>query len=108
MIMAILAECPVCHKKHSVKSKACPCGANLDNEKKNKKVRYHIVYRQDEKQVWRSLSTFKDCDPCSIEDARAVDSKFTVCKKENRLDVFQIKPGVSMDLQGDWGLVSQP
>jgi integrase len=104
--MAILAECPVCHKKHSVKAKACPCGANLDNEKKNKKVRYHVVYRQNGKQVWRSLSTFKDCDPCSIEDARAVNSKFTVCKKEHRLDVFQIKPGVSMTFKeiADWYL----
>ena len=42
--MAILAECPVCHKKHSVKAKACPCGAHLDNEKKNKKVSSHSYF----------------------------------------------------------------
>jgi integrase len=95
--MAILAECPRCHKKQSIQKKACPCGANLDGEKKSKKVRYHIVYRLPEgKQVWRSLASFKDVDPTSIEDARAVEGKFRTSKKENRLEVFDIKPGVSM------------
>jgi len=94
--MAIVAECPVCHRKQSVKAKACPCGANLDNEKKNKKVRYHIIYRRDGKQVWRSLSTFKDVDPCSVEDARTVEGQFRTCRKEKRLEVFDIKPGTDM------------
>ena len=37
--MAILAECPVCYKKHKVSKKLCPCGTDLDKEKKAKKVR---------------------------------------------------------------------
>lgn len=108
--MAILAECPVCHKKHSVKAKACPCGANLDNEKKNKKVRYHIVYRQEGKQVWRSLSTFKDCNAYSITDANNVQAKFNVCKHENRLEVFDVKPGTSMTFSdlAKWYLALDP
>ena len=49
--MAILAECPVCHKKQSAKNKVCkgklkggiPCEADLDKLKGRKKVKYHIV-----------------------------------------------------------------
>ena len=106
VIMAILAECPVCHKKHSVKAKACPCGADLDNEKKNKRVRYHIVYRQNGKQVWRSLSAFKDCDPYSVKDAKNVESKFNACRKENKLDVFDVRPEATMTFQqlSEWYL----
>jgi hypothetical protein len=40
--MAILAECPVCHRKQSVKNKKCSCGVQLDDAKKSKKVRYWI------------------------------------------------------------------
>ncbi len=100
----------MCHKKHSVKAKACPCGANLDNEKKNKKVRYHIVYRQEGKQVWRSLSTFKDCNAYSITDANNVQAKFNVCKHENRLEVFDVKPGTSMTFSdlAKWYLALDP
>jgi len=45
MTMAILAECPVCRRKQAISNKLCKCGANLDAEKKRKKVFYHIVYR---------------------------------------------------------------
>jgi len=47
--MAILLEFPVCHKKQSIRNKICPCDTDLDVEKRNKKVRYHIVYRIDGK-----------------------------------------------------------
>ena len=47
--MAILAECPICHRKQSIRNKACKCGLSLDTAKKNKKVFYHIVYRVDGK-----------------------------------------------------------
>jgi integrase len=46
--------------------------------------------------VWRSLSTFKDVNPCSIEDARTVEGQFRTCRKEKRLEVFDIKPGTDM------------
>ena len=31
--MAILAECPICHEKQSVKRKVCKCGEDLDKAK---------------------------------------------------------------------------
>ncbi len=33
--MAVLAECPMCHKKQKVSNKLCYCGADLDKIKKN-------------------------------------------------------------------------
>jgi hypothetical protein len=80
--MAILAECPACHRKASIKNKRCKCGADLDAEKKAKRVLDHIVYRMDGKQVWKALSSFEGVKANSIEDARAVESKFVVCKRE--------------------------
>jgi hypothetical protein len=39
--MAVLAECPFCHKKQSIRNRLCSCGANLDKLKRQKeKVRY--------------------------------------------------------------------
>lgn len=43
--MGKLAECPICHKKQSVKNKICKCGCDLNNAKKNRKVKYHFYYR---------------------------------------------------------------
>lgn len=37
--MAILAECPFCHKKQATKNKVCVCGEDLDNKQKTKKER---------------------------------------------------------------------
>jgi len=88
--MAILAECPVCHRKQSIRKKNCACGTDLDAEKRNKKVRYHIVYRIDGKQKWESVGTFKDLNGYSIEDAKKAHSKRTVQKAENR--IMDIKP----------------
>ena len=34
--MAILAECPACHKKQKAKNKLCKCGEDLDKAKKAK------------------------------------------------------------------------
>jgi integrase len=105
--MAILAECPVCRRKQAVTHKACSCGVNLDAEKKSKKVKYHVVYRlPDGKQVWRGLASFENCDPCSISDARKVEAKFNVCKKENKLEVFDVRPEATMTFKqlSDWYL----
>ena len=48
--MAILAECPYCHKKQATKNKLCFCGMDLDKAKENKKVNYWINYRLNGKQ----------------------------------------------------------
>jgi hypothetical protein len=40
--MAILAECPICHRKQATKNKVCKCSENLDKAKKSKRVKYWI------------------------------------------------------------------
>ena len=104
--MAILAECPRCHKKQKVSNKRCSCLANLDVEKKNKNVKYYITYRKDGRQFFKSLSSIEGCDPYSITDANNVQAKFNVCKHENRLNVFDVKPGTSMTFKtlAEWYL----
>jgi len=95
-MMSILAECPVCHKKHSIRNKKCACGANLDKEKKNGKVKYHIVYRDKGKQKWRGVGAFKDLDGYSLDDARAADARLVVAKRQNEIEIFDPKPEAKM------------
>ncbi|UCF85728.1 MAG: tyrosine-type recombinase/integrase [Desulfobacteraceae bacterium] len=101
--MAILAECPQCHKKQSVKRKKCKCGLELNKTKKSKQVKYHLVYRVNGKQKWRSISSFngpdgKPFDTCSFEDARDVEAQFRVSKKQGNLQIFDPIP------ETDWTL----
>ncbi len=89
--MAILAECPLCHKKQATSNKLCPCGANLDRLKRSKKIRYWINYRlPGGKQRRESVSD----DPYSIEMARDAEGKRRSQKRENR--IFDIKPDTKM------------
>jgi integrase len=90
--MAILAECPKCHSKQSIKNKICiKCGINMDGQKEQKKVRYHIVGRIDGRQKWWSLSSFEGVDPYSLEDAKDVEAKLRVNKREGKLEVFKVR-----------------
>jgi integrase len=75
--MAILAECPRCHKKQTVKNKICDCGVNLDKAKKSKKVRYWVVYRL------ANGKQRKEFAGCMIEEARAAEGKRKAQKVEN-------------------------
>jgi len=103
--MAVLAECPMCHKKQAVKNKKCSCGEDLDKAKKSKRVRYWINFRMpDGSQCRQAVGSFEDLDPYSIEDARDADSKRRVQKRENRL--LDIKPESRMTFQEltDWYL----
>ncbi len=85
--MAVLAECPGCHRKQTMRNKKCPaCNENLDQAKKSRKVRYWIYYRMPDKtQHMEAVGTFEGLDPFSIEDARVANSKRKVQKKEKRL-----------------------
>jgi len=88
--MAVLAECPVCHKKQAVKNKRCTCGADLDKLKKaKKKVRYWITYRLPGGKQRREAVGY------SIEEARDANGKRRVQKRENR--IFDIKPDAKMN-----------
>jgi integrase len=84
--MGILAECPICHSKQSLKKKACKCGENLDRAKTSKRVKYWINYRlPDGKQVRQSVDSFEGLNGYSMEDARKASAKISVHKAENRL-----------------------
>ncbi len=82
--MAILAECPRCHRKQAVKNRNCDCGANLVKEKRLKKVRYWVVYRlADGKQRKEFVGNDPDGQPLGIEEARAAEGKRKAQKVEN-------------------------
>ncbi len=93
--MSILAECPYCHKKQSVRKKLCSCGADMDKLKGQKeKVKYWISYRVNGKQRRESVGSFEDLNAYSIEDAKKAEAKRKVQKAENRL--MDVKPDSKM------------
>ncbi len=95
--MAILAECPQCHRKQATKNKLCYCGGDLDRLKRSKKVKYWIHYRlPGGKQKWEPVRG-EGLNPFSIESANEMHSKRVVQKKENR--IFDIKPDAKMTFQ---------
>jgi integrase len=87
--MGILAECPVCRTRQSIKKKSCnKCGEALDKAKKGKRVNYWISYRLPSgKQKQEPVGT-------SIDEARAADGKKKTQKKEGKL--FDIKDDAKM------------
>jgi integrase len=102
--MAILAECPRCHKKQKVSNKACACGENLDRAKRSKRVKYWIAYRLPDGLQRREIVNGENLDPHSIEDARAFEAKRKVQKKEKR--VFDMLPESTMTFKdlSEWYL----
>lgn len=75
--MAILAECPRCHRKQALKNRICSCGADLVKGKRSKKVRFWIVYRlANGKQV-------KEFAGYLLEEARTAEGKRKAQKYEN-------------------------
>ena len=81
--MAILAECPFCHKKQSTKNRLCSCGADLVESKGSKRVRYWISYRLPGGKQRREVVGY------SIEEAKDAEGKRRGQKRENR--IFDIK-----------------
>ncbi|MEE9913203.1 MAG: site-specific integrase [Deltaproteobacteria bacterium] len=86
--MAILAECPICHKKQSASNRLCDCGEDLVKAKKSKRVHYWINYRLPGGKQKRESIGF------SIEEAKDADGKRRSQKRENR--IFDIKPEAKM------------
>jgi len=86
--MAVLAECPVCRRKQSVRTKLCRCGENLDKAKRSERVRFWISYRFPGGKQKREYVGY------SIEEARDADGKRRSQKRENR--IFDIKPEAKM------------
>jgi len=96
--MAVLAECPQCHRKQATRNKVCVCGKDLDKAKRSKLVRYWIQYRLP------GGKQKKEFVGDSIEEARDADGKRRVQKRENR--IFDIKPEAKMTFQelSEWYL----
>jgi integrase len=82
--MAILAECPQCHKKQSIRNKICPCGKDLDKAKRAQKVRYWIDYvvPGTGKAKREPVAGADDPKAYSIEEARAAEGKRKAQKVE--------------------------
>ena len=86
--MSILAECPYCNRKQSLKNKRCRCGEDLDKLKRGRKVRYWINYRLPGGRQRREPVGY------SIEEARDADGKRRGQKRENR--IFDMLPESKM------------
>ncbi len=103
--MSILAECPICHTKQSVKNKKCKCSMALDEAKKKKKVRYWISYRMpDGKQRREAVASFEGLNPYSIKDANDALSKRQVQKKEKRIFDMLPESEMTFDELTEWYL----
>jgi integrase len=74
--MAILAECPTCHRKQATKNKVCKCGQDLDKAKRAKKVRYWIDDRLPNGKAKREPAGF------SMDKARDAEAKRRSQKRE--------------------------
>ena len=96
--MAILVECPACHKKQAVKNRLCDCGEDLVKAKKAKRAKFWINYRLPGGKQKREAVGY------SVEEARDADGKRRCQKRENR--IFDIKPDSKMTFQEltDWYL----
>lgn len=106
--MAVLSECPFCHRRQSIRSKKCSskkgkgCGADLEKARRSGKVKYWIAYRiPGGKQRFEKMTGEK---ATSLEYAKDADAKRKVQKRENR--IFDIKPEAQMTFQEltDWYL----
>lgn len=87
--MAILAECPICHRKQSTKNKLCSCGGELDKLKKQKeKVKYWITYR------FLGGKQRKEFVGYSVEEARDAEGKRRGQRREGR--IFDMLPEARM------------
>ena len=75
--LAIKAECPLCHRKQAVKNKICKCGQRMDNAKRSKKVKYHIVYRLPNGKQKQEFAGF------SITEAKTAEGKRLTQRHEN-------------------------
>jgi len=90
--MAILAECPICRNKQSVRNKVCKCGEDLDRAKRSGRVRYWINYRYTDTAGKRKQR--RELVGYSIDEARAANGKAKAKKAEGR--ILDILPDTTM------------
>jgi len=88
--MAVLAECPTCHKKQSLRNRLCSCGGDIVKAKKSNRVRFWINYRLPGGKQVRKI----EADGYDLTKAKAADGKTKAMKVENR--ILDIKPEAKM------------
>ncbi len=88
--MAVLAECPRCHKKQSLRNRLCPCGEDLVKAKRSERVRYWMSYRLPGGKQVRKI----EGNGFSLTDTIAAEGKTKALKVENR--ILDIKPEAKM------------
>jgi len=97
--MAILAECPRCHRKQAGKNKFCiGCGNDLDKAKRSKRVKYWITYRMPGGKQRRELIG------TSIAEARDAEGKRWGQKRENRIWDMIPESDITYQELADWYL----
>ncbi|WP_435550210.1 integrase [Desulfobacterium sp. N47] len=88
--MAVLAECPICHKKQSLRNRLCACGEDIVKAKKSGRVRYWVSYRLPGGRQVRRI----EGGGYSLKDTLAAEGKTKGLKVENR--ILDIKPEAKM------------
>lgn len=103
--MAILAECPSCHRRQRTKNKKCgKCEEDLDKQKQGGKIKYWIIYRLNDKQIWEPAID-ENGKNLSIADARAAEGKRLGQRREKIITILNIKPQqVAFKELTDWYL----
>jgi integrase len=98
--MAILAECPICHTKQSIRNKKCKCGENLDKAKKSGRVFLWVDYRLPSGKQRR-----EPAQTTSIEEAKLFESDRKVLKSK-KPEILEQAAGKKMTFSqlGDWYL----
>jgi integrase len=88
--MSVLAECPICHKKQSLRNRLCLCGEDLVKAKRSERVRYWMTYRLPGGKQVRKI----EGSGFSLKDTMAAEGKTKALKVENR--ILDIKPEAKM------------
>ena len=90
--MAVLAECPICHRRQKTKNKKCvKCEADLDKQKQTGKVKYWVIYRLGGRQIWEPAINEKG-ENLNITDAKAAEGKRLGQRKEKVITILNIRP----------------
>ena len=80
--MAVMQQCPECHRRSTLKRDECVCGYDLATGRKNQKVRYYSVYRKPEGGKMKQVVEFAGY---KRKEASASDGKRRGQVKENRI-----------------------
>lgn len=98
--MAIIAQCPRCKSKQSLKNKVCSrCGLKMDPAKRSGRVRYLINYREmdlkKDKMVQKNVpvASYEGLNGFSLDDARKAENKRFISKAEMKPNPLEMTPG---------------